>query len=130
MPTVPNHTVCGTCGSIDCTLRADKAKGIAGVCKWSPEFGNHPSLPPAGQFVGSKTQKELKDRGFRNLVWGKLADGTLWEVPKASNDGMTAYKKLLNEVRASKASALGPKTGPTRADQTTETALRCTKHAR
>ena len=30
----------------------------------------------------------------------------------------------------SKASALGPKKGPTRADQTTETALRCTKHAR
>ena len=26
--------------------------------------------------------------------------------------------------------ALGPKKGPTRADQTTETALRCTKHAR
>ena len=94
------HTVCGTCGGIECRLRADKSRGIAGVCKWSPEFGAHPSLPPAGQFVGSDAQKKLAERKFRNLVWGKNADGTTWNVPKASADGLLTYKKLLSEEKA------------------------------
>jgi hypothetical protein len=41
-------------------------------------------------------------------------------MPKASSDGLLAYTKLLKEERTSKASALDPKKGPTRADQTTE----------
>ena len=57
-----------------------------------------PSEPPCrGQFVGSDAQKKLQKRKFRNLVWGKLADGTTWDMPKTSTDGLSTYKKLLRD---------------------------------
>ena len=92
-------------------MQSDKSRGIAGVCKWSSEYGAHPSLPPAGQFVGSDAQKKLAERKFRNLIWGKNADGTTWTVPKASDDGLLTYKKLLSEEKASTAPCPRPQDG-------------------
>ena len=82
-PSEPKHTACATCGGIDCKLRVDKKNGI--------------KHSPCRTIRRLDSQKKLKERGFRNLVGGKFADGSLWDMPKASTDGLSAYKKLLRD---------------------------------
>ena len=41
----------------------------------------------------------LRKRGFEHLAWSKNADGTHWEMPKASFEGLLKYKKLVSAER-------------------------------
>ena len=68
-----------------------KAQGITGVC-WGPKYGAHIDVPKPGMFVGSEAQKLIVARNFDALFFGKRADGTDWDMPKASFDGIKAYK--------------------------------------
>ena len=70
---------CGTCGGEECVLMADKERGLAGICKWGPDYGAHSDLPKVGQFAGSDTQKTLGGRGHQSLLYGTRANGDKWE---------------------------------------------------